>query len=247
MGKGRVLKGFTAMLVAITAAVAVSGSVLAQSELRLNGSTTVTANVVQGKEKGLEAAAGAKLAVVSNGSGKGLADLVAGRADVAMLSSPLADVAKKNNVDAAGLKEFKIGESKVLFIVHPENPVKSLTIAQLKDVFAGKVANWKELGGNDAPIAVVVETAGGGLRTTFEEKVMHGAPIATQAKALPNGSQIQTIVKQLPTAIGLATPKTATGVKVVSTDEVVQPLFLVVKGAPSPAVGKLIEAMKSGN
>src|SRR5262245_14450995 len=98
MGKGRVLKGFTAMFVGITAAVAVSGSVLAQSELRLNGSTTVTANVVQGKEKGLEAAAGAKLAIVSNGSGKGLADLVAGRADVAMLSSPLADVAKKNNL-----------------------------------------------------------------------------------------------------------------------------------------------------
>lgn len=230
--------------VALGVAVASVVPAPAQTPLRVNGSTTVTANIFQGKEKEIEAGTGTPIALVSNGSGKGLADLVAGRADVAMLSSPLADVAKKASVDAAGLQEFKIGLSHVLLIVHPSNPVKSLTLEQVKDIFAGKIANWKDVGGADGAIVPVVETLGGGLRATFEEKVMRGTAIAAQARAVPNGTQIPTIVKQLPTAIGLATPKTAAGgVKVVTTDDVVQPLFLVTKGAPSASVTKLIETV----
>lgn len=74
-----------------------------------------------------------------------------------------------------------------------------------------------------------------------------GPAMAQSELRLDGSTTVTANVVQLPTAIGLATPKTATGVKVVSTEEVVQPLFVVVKGAPSPAIGKLVDAMKSGN
>jgi phosphate transport system substrate-binding protein len=88
-----------------------------------------------------------------NSSPHGLDDLIAGRADVAMLSSPLTAVAGKINqkqpgaVDMSALNEFKIGETRVVFIVHPSNPVKSLTPPQLKEILAGNITNWKEVGG----------------------------------------------------------------------------------------------------
>ena len=220
------------------------------AELRVMGSSTVYANIFQPHKDAIEAASGVKLSVVSSSSGRGLADLVAGRADVAMLSSPLADVAKKANektpgaVDTTGLKEFKIAESRILFIVHPSNPVKSMTLAQVKDILAGKVTSWKDVGGPDAQILPVTEIPSGGLRTTVEEKVMAGTPIAAAARTLNNGTQIPLIVKQVPAAIGTSNAKhDLSGVKVLELDRPVsQPLFLVTKGAPTPAAAKVIEA-----
>jgi phosphate transport system substrate-binding protein len=125
-----------------------------------------------------------------------------------MLSSPLTAAAAKINqkqpsaVDTSAFKEFKIGESRVAFIVHPSNPVKSLTLPQLKEIFAGNTTNWKDVGGADAAIVVVTEGPGGGIRITVEDKLMDGMAVAQQARHVANAPQIPLIVKQLPGAIG---------------------------------------------
>ncbi len=59
-------------------------------------------------------------------------------------------------------------------IVHRDNPVNKLTLAELKDIFMGKIKNWSEVGGEDAPIAVVVRSERSGSEDVFKEKVLKG-------------------------------------------------------------------------
>ena len=59
----------------------------------------------------------------------------------------------------------------VAVIVNPENGVADLTVEQIADIYTGKVSNWSELGGDDAPIAVYGREDGSGTRSAFEEIV----------------------------------------------------------------------------
>jgi phosphate transport system substrate-binding protein len=236
------------VLLIVCSVVASPHQVAAQSTVKISGSTTVHLNVFQPFKAQIETSAGVKLEVIANSSSHGLEDLIAGRVDGAMLSSPLTAMAGKINqkqpgaVDTSTLKEFKIGESRVTFIVHPSNSMKSLTLPQLKEIFAGNITNWK--GGADAAIVAVTEASGGGIRTTLEEKLMGGVPVAQQARQVANGPQIPLIVKQLPGAIGSANARhNLAGVVVLQTEEVIaQPLILVTKVNPNGLITKVVEA-----
>ena len=214
--------------------------------IRISGSTTVNAAVFAEHKAAIEAAVGQPILVTANGSGTGLKDLVEGRADVAMLSSVLAKVAEKANIDPKGLNQFPLVDGKLVFIVHPGNPVKSLTLDQVKGALAGTIKNWKELGGPDLAIVPVVEAVGGGVRMLTEEGVMHGAAIDAGAKAV-KGDKIAGLVKTTPGALGVASSQhNTTGTVGLTTDKAVpQTLVLVIKGAASPAISKLVAAART--
>ena len=131
----------------------------AATQLRLNGSSTVVKNIMTPHKDEIESQTGFGVALVANGSGNGLKDLFAGRADMAMISAPIqveADIAngkKEGSLDISGFEVFPIGNTKVFFIVHPSNPVKSLSEDQVRDIMSGKITNWKDVGGPDSPIA----------------------------------------------------------------------------------------------
>jgi len=224
--------------------------VAAQPTVKISGSITVNLNVFQVFKAKIETASAVKLEVMANSSSHGLEDLISGRVDVAILSSPLTAVAGKLNqkqpgaVDTSTLKEFKIGESRVAFIVHPSNPVKSVTLSQLKEILAGNITTWKEVGGADAVIVVVAEASGGGIRLTVEEKLLGGMSVTQQARHVTNGPQVPLIVKQLPDAIGRASAQhDLAGVVVLQTEEVIaQPLILVTKVNPNGLITNVIEA-----
>jgi phosphate transport system substrate-binding protein len=238
------------VLLIVCSVVASPLQVAAQSPVQISGSTTVNLNVFQPFQAQIETASGVKLKVIANSSSHGLEDLIAGRVDVAMLSSPLTAVAGKINqkqpgaVDTSTLKEFKIGESRVAFVVHPTNPVKSVTLSQLKEILAGNIMNWKEVGGADAIIVVVAEASGGGIRFTVEEKLLGGMAVTQQVRHVTNGPQVPLIVKQLPGAIGCASAHhDLAGVVVLQTEEVItQPLILVTKVNPNGLITKVVEA-----
>ncbi len=57
------------------------------------------------------------------------------------------------------------------------NPVDSLTLDQIRDIYAGKISNWKQVGGQDQPIRIYVQDENSGLQTPFERQVMAGTEI----------------------------------------------------------------------
>jgi len=78
--------------------------------------------------------------------------LIMGENDILMgvdYSDELLNVAKNNGVD---LGKIEITKEAFVFLINKNNPVKSLTIEQIKDIYSGKITNWNQVGGDDAPI-----------------------------------------------------------------------------------------------
>ena len=97
------------------------------------------------------------------GSGSGISAALEGRCDIGLSSRALKDDEK-----AKGLKPTVLAYDGISIIVNPSNPVKDLTVEQIKDIYTGKITNWKDVGGNDAGIVVVGREAGSGTRDGFE-------------------------------------------------------------------------------
>ena len=100
------------------------------------------------------------------GSGSGITNALAGTVDIGLSSRALTDEEK-----AEGAVENIVALDGVAIVVHPENTVTDLTIEQIAQIYTGEITNWSELGGADAPIAVIGRDAASGTRGAFEEIV----------------------------------------------------------------------------
>ncbi len=98
------------------------------------------------------------------GSGAGIEAVTNGTADIGNSSRNLKDEEKAN-----GVAENIVAIDGIAVVVDPANTVEDLTKDQLTGIYDGSVTNWKDVGGNDAPIVVVGREAGSGTRGAFEE------------------------------------------------------------------------------
>lgn len=98
------------------------------------------------------------------GSGAGIEAVTNGAADIGNSSRNLKDEEK-----AAGVVENIVAIDGIAVVVDTANAVEELTKQQLSDIYSGTVTNWKDVGGNDAPIVVVGRESGSGTRSAFEE------------------------------------------------------------------------------
>lgn len=98
------------------------------------------------------------------GSGAGVEAVTNGTADIGNASRNLKDEEKSK-----GVAENIVAIDGIAVVVDTANTVEDLTKDQLTGIYEGTIANWKEVGGNDAPIVVVGREAGSGTRSAFEE------------------------------------------------------------------------------
>jgi phosphate transport system substrate-binding protein len=217
-------------------------------ELKIHGSTTVFANIFEPSKAKLELSTGLTLNIISNGSSRGLSDLLAGEADIGMISSSLASMASKVPGTEA-LTENRVGTGRVAFVTHKSNKVTELTLDQITSILKGDITNWEELGGDNKAIIIISEYKGGGIRSTVEKELLNKAPFAGKIKELVNGTQIIKVAGQVPGSFGVASAATLTdNVILIKTDKKLeQPLSLITKGAPDANAQKLIDAVKALN
>jgi phosphate transport system substrate-binding protein len=217
----------------------------------LNGSTTVINMLVGPHRAEIEAASGEQIVATGNGSQRGLADLMAGKAQVAMISAPLElEVAKINAkqpgaIDLSRLRAHVVGAARVAFAVHPDNPVRRLSPDQLTDVLVGKIENWRDVGGLDQRIIIVTAQPGDGLRTMVESTFLPGRELAKDARAMTNATQIGKVVAQVPGAMGIiaAASLDASLAEIKQDAALTAPLILVTIGDASPQVRRVIDAV----
>lgn len=230
----------------------VAGMLISASSyaLTLHGSTTVKAGVFDEHETAIEKASGVDITVIGNGSSRGVEGLLNGSADIGMISANLETVLKKVGKEAEGknIIVHQLTESTVAFGVHPKNAVKNLSGEQLQKILLGEIKNWKDVGGSDTPIVVVTEYSGGGIRSMVEKKLLDKKPIHSNARTLPNGTQITRVASQIPQALAVAPLKAikASSLNPVETDvNISQPLILLTNGTPSADAQKVINAAKN--
>lgn len=131
------------------------------------------------------------------GSSSGIKDTLDGVSEIGMTSREL------TNEEAKNLNEVTIAIDGIGVVVNKNNPVKDLTLEQIKDIFTGKITNWKEVGGKDKEIVVVSREEGSGTRTAFEE-ILGYSTKETAKKAIVNNAtgSIKVTVEGNENAIG---------------------------------------------
>jgi len=149
------------------------------------------------------------IAVTGGGSGTGIASLINGTVDIANASREMKDkeiaAALENGVEPV---EFTVAIDALAVIVHPDNPVDRLTIDQLSDIFTGRITNWQELGGHDAPIVILSRETNSGTHVYFLEEVVRKGNkenkdiFAPQTLLMPSSEGITSEIRRNPKAIG---------------------------------------------
>lgn len=246
------LKSFAAF--ALTTCVAIASLPVLAAPLEIAGSTTVQKSIVEPVASKAKEVTGIEIKMLGVGTGKGMQMLFDGKVSVAAISDELADAvaaAKKAGASnaPANLKMVTVLKDTLVPIVHPDNKVAALSKDQLQAIFSGKVTNWKDVGGADLPIVVVVPAAGSGTRGILEKHVLAGTPIFAAAKELRTATAELAEVARDKGAIGYVgagVAESAKGkVRETKGPNVSRPLGFVTIGDPSPEVKKLFDFLQT--
>lgn len=161
------------VMAAIVAGSMVFGANADEQKLTLDGSTTVGPIAKAFAEYMMRENGAINITVSESGSGNGAKALLNGTCDVANLSRHLKD-SEKEAMTAKGIKPVAhvAAYDALPVIVHPSNKVGALTIAQIKDIYTGKITNWKDVGGFDRTIVVISRDTNSGTYETFAELVL---------------------------------------------------------------------------
>ena len=163
-----------------------------------DGSTSMEKVIGALGEAFMEANKGVTFTYNPTGSTSGIQAVQEGRCDIGLSSRALKDEEK-----AASLTETVLAYDGIAVIVNPANEVDDLTIAQIADIYTGKITNWSEVGGADAEIVLIGREAGSGTRGGFEE-IVEVKDACQYRQELSSTGDVITAVSQNPGAIGYA-------------------------------------------
>jgi phosphate transport system substrate-binding protein len=211
----------------------------------------------------------ASVAITGGGSGTGIAALINKTTDIAECSRSIKpaeiEQAGKNGVEPT---QFDAARDGITVVVHPSNPISSLSIDRLADIFSGKVTDWKDVGGNAGGIVVLARELNSGTYIYFKERVLNkgnekgAVEYSRKALMLPSSQAIADEVAQNPLAIGyygmgyMSSKQKALGVSLAAGSEPVQPtrenvlsgkypisrlLYFYTNGEPTGAVKDFID------
>lgn len=210
------------------------------------------------------------VSVDGQGSGTGFTALIDGNTDIAAASRGIKpDEASKAKANGREAKEFTVAQDGLSVIVNPANKVAQLTVAQLGDIFSGKIKNWKQVGGDDLAIQLLSRDSSSGTFVFFKEHVLnHGdskgkIEYADSAMKQPSSEAIANAVADGKGAIGYVgmgyvDPKKQKALKIAKDDKspyveasvanvlnktypISRPLFFYTPGEPKDEVKKFID------
>lgn len=165
--------------------------------ITVSGSTSVGPLMEKIAEKYEEENSNISIEINQTGSSAGIKDAMDGISQIGMSSRDLKDE------EAAKVKATVLAYDGVAVITNIGNSVKELTIGQIRDIFTGKITNWSEVGGSNAPIVVVSREAGSGTRTAFEECVEYSEEELVKDAIISKGNgDVKTTVSTNENAIG---------------------------------------------
>ncbi len=139
-----------------------------------------------------------QITIAGGGSGVGIKQVGEGLVDIGNSGRKPTD----DEIARYGLKLYQWAIDGVAVVVNPNNPVRALTGAQLIDIFAGKIDNWKAVGGEDRKISLYTRDEASGTREVFWEKGLKKGEVASKANVVVSNGAMKTAVAQDPAGIG---------------------------------------------
>ena len=184
------------------------------SKITVKGSDTMVILSQKWAEVFMRKNPGIFVQVTGGGSGVGIAALINGSTMIANSSRPISQeelekMKTKYNKNSIQIACAKDGLS---IFLNKVNPVEELTIAQLGDIFSGKITNWKQVGGSDAKIQLYGRESSSGTFEFFKDHVVK-TDFARTCQTLPGTAAIVNAVKKDKFGIGYGGAAYAEGVK----------------------------------
>jgi phosphate transport system substrate-binding protein len=167
-------------------------------EIRISGGTAHIPVMKEAAKQIMSANPDISISIAGGGSGVGIKQVGEGIVDIGNSGRAPSDAEKEQY----GLKLFKWAIDGVGVAVHPDNPVTSLTKTQLKDIYSGKITDWKDLGGKEAPITVYTRDESSGTREVFWKKALDKGDIVSSANFVVSNGAMKTAIANDPNAIG---------------------------------------------
>lgn len=192
------------------------------------------------------------ITVAGGGSGVGIQKVGEGLVDIGNAGRP---VSSKELSQYPQLISFPFAVDGVAPIVNPANQIINLNSAQIKDIFSGKISNWKDVGGDDAAIHIYSRDEASGTRAVFWKKCLSKGDIVESANIVPSNGAMKVAISQDRHALGyMSIGHLDETVKAVALDNVaptqenaingsypvVRKLFMNTNGAPEPLVKAFI-------
>jgi len=220
----------------------------------LLGSTSIQPFAEMLAERYAKEFPGRLVEVQGGGSTAGLQAAERGLANIGMCSRSLTPK------EALVFTPILIAHDGLALVVNRNNPVADLSIGQLRDLFAGHVTNWKELGGQDGPIRPITREEGSGTRESFVRLVMGKERISGRALTQESNGAVKELVKGDPAAIGyMSLGLVSQELKAMAIEDIqptvenvlaaryhlVRPLLFVTKGTVTPAARMFIDFVLS--
>ncbi len=184
--------GFFLLLVFLSMTL---GCQRSRAGMTVAGSTSVEPFAELLAEEYMSIHPGNRIYVQGGGSTAGIEAAISGAANIGMSSRNLVDAEKK-------LYAVTIAKDAIAVIVHPSSPIEDLSLDKIRDVFSGKIVNWKELGGPNHSIDIVTREEGSGTRESFQKFVMDKGDISLGALVQDSNGAVRQVVSSDPNAIG---------------------------------------------
>lgn len=173
------------------------------ASINITGSTTLLPIAESIAKAYMETHKDMLINISGGGSGNGIKAIIDGTTDIGNSSRFI----KPQEITMACGKSvypvpFRIAYDCIVPVVHPDNPVRDLTLQQLKEIYLGHTTNWSEVGGGDLPIVVVSRDTSSGTYEVWEEKVMNKETVFPGATLVSSNEAVVKAVMLKKEAVG---------------------------------------------
>ncbi len=172
--------------------------------LKIKGSDTMVFLTQRWAEAYMKRTPGVSIYTEGGGSATGIAALIKGEIQICTSSRPIRAEEVRRLLEQQNFLgvSFLVAKDALSIYVHPQNPVRNLSLAQAQASFTGALTNWKALGGKDEPILVLMRNPNSGTYLYFQEHVLGGQSYAEHAITMPTTAAMVEEIGRNPQAIG---------------------------------------------
>jgi len=244
------MKKVLRFFVVFSALMTLCAGTCSADEIKVSAGGAPADSIIKPITAPFEKASGHKINLIFGGATISFKMFDRGDSDVAFAGTSFDDLLaalKKEGYEVKDKSIYKaetIGKSQLFVSINKENPVAALTRDQVKGIFTGKIQNWKEVGGNDDPIMVIISTQNPATMGAFKKLALDGEEYVKDNIDTPTFPEIANAIASNPNAVGVGPFTIGEGNKLPKIPEYSRPVIAITKGTPSPKVSRLYEFIK---
>lgn len=226
------------MIFALLGLAFVHSALLSQQKITVKGSDTMVILAQRWAEMYMSKNPAFSIQVTGGGSGTGISALINGTTDICNASRPMKPSERdklKTRYGSLGV-EIKAARDGLSVYVNEVNPVSELSLQQLRDIYLGRITNWKTVGGNDEKIILYGRENNSGTYVYFKDNVLEGGDYAPSMQSMPGTAAVVNAVAKDKAGIGYGGSAYGKGIRELK----------VKKDQASTAYAPNLENIKSG-